>query len=304
MKPSTLALEDGAKIVYCVFERDCKDFSDESVITILCFNGAFFNILLWEEWVNRLLKEWRVPGVGLRIVLHDVRGSGEGQPSPNNKTDGRDQFTFDTYVDDAKFLLCHLNVKRNIISCGMAWGSRPAFVFATRFPEIVSGLILYDFSIGVSTTKEWSGAQKYGAKLAQEKRERLGIIEPIPDSKRITSHRDRQDCMKAMSATSKPKYGSPKNFADAVGLSSTAPLGYPVLIAVGEFDPNLIASPGGSKEIVQQLRLRQPSTELSILDATGHASVKGRPWLCASVAYDWIHRHVRVDNVNNCMSNL
>jgi len=229
-----------------------------------------------------------------------VRGSGESEPCERRKKEN-DQFTFDTYVEDAHYLLSQVADEKQIslFVCGMAWGSRPAFVYASKYAEKVSGLMLYDFSIGVSTSEAWSGAQKYGAKLAKEKRVRLGIIEPVANMEAITKHKSKKACMLAMAATSKVGYDSAEAFLKTVGLKEVESILYPIIMMMGEFDPNLIASPGGSKEMLKEFRDRKGVTQLAILDSTGHASVKARPLLCAKVALDFLHRSQYLHRVSS-----
>ena len=63
----------------------------------------------------------------------------------------------------------------------------------------------------------------------------------------------------------------------------------PTLVAMGEFDPNLVARPGGANEIVGALRPVLP-VELRIMEACGHASVLHRPTLVAMVLLDYLCR--------------
>ena len=62
------------------------------------------------------------------------------------------------------------------------------------------------------------------------------------------------------------------------------------LVATGEFDPNLVASPGGSREVVLHLQQRLPRAELAVLENTGHGSIAQRPTLCGRIFLEWATR--------------
>ena len=93
------------------------------------------------------------------------------------------------------------------------------------------------------------------------------------------THADRKMVAMAMHATSKPPYDNAPAF-----LKELEQLRIPhVLVATGEFDPNLVAEPGGSYEVVDRLRAARekedgfggaglPRTELNVMEATGHGA--------------------------------
>jgi len=251
----------------------------ESACTFLCFNGAF---LSYEQW--RVVAA-PLASAGARLLVHDVRGTGLSSAAPKD-VEGAEQFTFDRYADDAAALLSALNLLQRVVVWGMAWGARAALVFAARHPERTAALLAYDISVGVAAPIR--AAQRMGMLLARDKMKRQGIVEPANEAKDLTNrHLNQKLAEMAMHATSKAPYDSAETFMAA----TLGAVDCPILVALGEFDPNLVLSPGGAYEVVEKLQTRLPATELHILDATGHGSVNHRPLLCANVALDFVRRH-------------
>jgi pimeloyl-ACP methyl ester carboxylesterase len=210
---------------------------------------------------------------GVRCIAHDCRAVGNSKPTPKDVA-GSEQFTFDQYADDAVVLLDHLGIEA-AISWGVAWGSRPAVVFGIRHALRCAGVVMQDMSVGVSAGEGWRLAQTLGRVMAADKMKRLGIVEPAVPS--FTEHANRKMTAMAMHATSKAPYDAPDSFLaelDKLRVEN-------VLVATGEFDPNLVADPGGSYDVVARLQPRLPRAELIILENTGHGSVAQRPTLCA-----------------------
>ena len=210
---------------------------------------------------------------GVRCIAHDCRGVGQSKPTPKGVA-GSEQFTFDQYADDAVVLLDALGIE-TAISWGVAWGSRPAVVFGIRHPLRCAGVVMQDMSVGVSAGEGWRLAQTMGGVMAADKMKRLGIIEPVVPP--FSEHTNRKLTAMAMHATSKAPYDAPDSFLAELDKLCVAH----VLVATGEFDPNLVADPGGSYDVVARLQPRLPRTELAILENTGHGSVAQRPTLCA-----------------------
>lgn len=234
---------------------------------VLLFNGAFSNLGMWSQTIPLLAK------AGVRCIAHDCRGVGKSTPTPKDVA-GSEQFTFDQYADDAVVLLDALDIKTTIV-WGVAWGSRPAVVFGIRHPARCKGVVMQDMSVGVSAGEGWRLAQTMGRVMAEDKMKRLGIVEPVVPP--FAEHANRKLTAMAMHATSKAPYDVPDSFLtelDKLSISS-------VLVATGEFDPNLVADPGGSYQIVARLQPRLPRAELIILENTGHGSIAQRPTLCA-----------------------
>ena len=163
-----------------------------------------------------------------------------------------------------------------------------------------------DMSVGVSAGEGWRLAQTMGGVMAADKMARLGIVEP--ELAAYNHHENRKLASMAMHATSKAPYDAPETF-----LAELDKLRVPnVLVATGEFvssatplplrscrplrrplrgqDPNLVADPGGSHDVVARLQLNLPRAELMILENTGHGSVGQRPTLVGRSFLDWAQR--------------
>ena len=269
---SHLQLPDGAQLAYTVLAP-----SFTPTATILCFNGAFCNLYQYIFFAQELVK------AGVQCILHDCRGVGQSIPANRSNL----QFTFDQYIEDAEVLLNHLNISQ-VITIGMAWGSRPAFLFGTK-SKLSTGVALFDFSMGVSVSSEHRSAQIAGTKLSYHSRIRKGIVEPSflkPVVIEPRKHRHVKNCARAMAATSKAPFDTAESFAVAVGLDECT---VKVLLATGEYDINLIAK-GGTKEVFERLQEGRSETELCVLDNCGHGSIMARPILCSQVVLEWMTR--------------
>ena len=220
---------------------------------------------------------------GFRVIQHDVRGVGQSVAAARDVA-GSEQFTFDQFGLDACKLLDHLGIKQAYI-LGMAWGSRAAFVMGSQHPERVLGVALYDFSIGNSLVPEWSFAQKIGTTLAKQKLNMAGHAE---QPQAAWTHANKKMSAMAMHATSKAPYGSADTFTASMNLSGLDVAAVPILIATGEFDPNLVATPGGSVETLALLRGLGLDVTLSVMDSAGHVSFNHNARVCVDVFCAWV----------------
>lgn len=94
---------------------------------ILFIHGLSDNLMYWEVLTNSLKKDYNV----IRV---DLRGHGE---TPL----GDDDVTIEIYADDVKKLLDELNIgKVNIV--GFSLGGAVAQLFAVKYPEMLSSLVL------------------------------------------------------------------------------------------------------------------------------------------------------------------
>uniref|UniRef100_A0A7S4QP14 AB hydrolase-1 domain-containing protein n=1 Tax=Alexandrium monilatum TaxID=311494 RepID=A0A7S4QP14_9DINO len=246
--------------------------------SILAFNGAYCNTAQWRHAANL----WASAGV--RCILQDVRGSGESAAASLDEVRG--QFTFDRYCEDAAALLQHLGIDK-VVVVGMAWGARPALLFAARYPGTSEACVLYDLSLGNSLTTEHLGAQRYSLALARDKLARLGGLGEPPDTdKDFNRHADQHMAARAMAATSKKPYDDYLAFME-IAVDKVL---CPTLVAMGEFDPNLVVKEGGARTVVERMRQRLPGAELRVLEAAGHASVRSTPLQCARAALDFLRR--------------
>ena len=121
-----------------------------------------------------------------RVITPDTRGHGR---SPR----GTEPFTFDTFADDLKNLLCSLGIEKAHI-LGFSDGGNIAAVFALKYPQYVESLILNSANLSPAGLKK-SFLIKARAdylkccllphfiKKAQKRRELLHLMVKQPDIK-------------------------------------------------------------------------------------------------------------------------
>ena len=227
LQHETLELADGAKIGYAVTGPA------DAFYAVLCFNPGGANYIAWEIAAELLAAN------GVRCILHDCRGLGSSEPAPYSERDELDaQLHFDQYAADARALLTHLGALDNVVVCGSSWGARPAAATVAQLGDAVAAAILFDISFG----KAERPIQESGERLARDKCKRLGIVEPRVDFGKIAGAigpNGKKSVLTTM-ATAKPPYGEAQTFLETFLAGATCP----TLVAMGEFDPNLVARPG------------------------------------------------------------
>lgn len=109
---------------------------------VVFVHGAIVDHSQWDAQLDALADEYTT-------VAYDVRGHG--------RTGGSaiDSYDVDLFVDDLDTLLTALDLDRPVL-CGHSTGGCIAQVYAARYPERVSGLILADtFSPPLFDRSEW-----------------------------------------------------------------------------------------------------------------------------------------------------
>lgn len=225
---------------------------DPAAPALVLFSGASCNVGMWTPVLTKLAERFRV-------VRHDVRGTGRSRTDPDA------EYGLDRYADDAAAVLDAVAVERAVV-WGMAFGTRVALAFAARHPDRVHALALYDASVEAPDTE----AQREGAAGAKARRAELGLPEVVRD--RSWFRHDNDATARASLAAA---YREPDHSRYARSLPAR-----PVLIATGEFDPNL----GASRRLQQMI----PGSELRVMEAVGHGSVMQRPDLCLDVLFDFL----------------
>ena len=244
---------------------------------IIGFNAGFNNKHLWD------ITGAILANAGVAFIAHDIRGAGNSIPLPK-KNSGSEQFTFDQYAEDAAEVIHILNFSK-AIAWGTAWGSRAALVYAATQEKNCIGAILGDFSVGNSLDKEWPALQKMSHVLAQEKVQRLNLYEDnYIDEKKCHVHKWTLGSRLAMHATSKGIYKDAAKFS-AMALKRS--YNFPIVIYTGEFDPNLVANPGGSMEAYNTLKEMSNDVALIVPEACGHNMLQDRPKYVSEIALDF-----------------
>ena len=213
----------------------------EALPALLLWQPGSCKLRVWDQLVPKLLSRFRV----IRV---DLRGLGESSAAEDPDT----QYTFEQYAEDACKVLDHVGVSTCHV-WSQSWGSRPAMAFSALNPNRVVSAALYAANVDMPDVK----AQREGSKLATDKRRAEGIrATPPPEGFQIHQSPDAaQEAMKAM-----------RKFvlADVVGK-----LSMPILIATGEYDPNLTSS----RAIAESAE----NIELVELKNVGHNSILEHP---------------------------
>jgi pimeloyl-ACP methyl ester carboxylesterase len=196
------------------------------------------------------------------VIRHDIRGTGRSRST----TDA--EYGLDRYADDAAAILDALQVGTALV-WGMAFGARVALAFAARHADRTRALALYDASVEAPDTD----AQREGAARAKARRAELGIPE-VERDRAWFAHQDPDTLRLSLAAA----YRDPDHSRYASALTAM-----PVLIATGEFDPNLEAS--------RRLQKMIAGAELVVMDAVGHGSVMQRPDECLNVLFGFLASH-------------
>ncbi|HZU72305.1 MAG TPA: alpha/beta hydrolase [Acidimicrobiales bacterium] len=220
--------------------------------TLLLFSGARCNVGMWTPVLPALTERFRV-------VRHDIRGTGRSRAAEGA------EYGLDRYADDAAAVLDALGIDR-VLVWGMAFGTRVALAFGARHGGRTVALALYDASVEAPDAQ----AQRDGAAEAKARRAELGLAE-VERDRSWFEHDDDATLRVSLAAA----YRDPDHSRYAESLSPM-----PVLIATGEFDPNLGAS--------RRLREMIPGARLEVMEAVGHGSVMQRPELCLSILFDFL----------------
>lgn len=97
-----------------------------------------------------------------RIVLFDQRGAGRSTPSASNYSTSLAANTTEHLVLDIEALRAHLEIERWLV-WGASWGATLALVYADRFPERVSEIVLAAVTMTRPREIDWlyRGARRF-----------------------------------------------------------------------------------------------------------------------------------------------
>lgn len=225
----------------------------EGAPAILLWNGAACTTHMWDLVVPKLADRFRV-------IRFDVRGTGQSTPSASD-----DQYTFETYSEDAIKILKHFGYEETIV-WSMAWGSRAAVAYAALHPERVQLLALYDASVGRADVK----AQAEGRERAFKAQQEAGIpLIDRPDG--WNDNRDEVEMRMALSAAR-----AFENLAEQLPKITV-----PTLVCTGDCDPNLASS----RRIVEDIS----DATLEVMENVGHGSVLQRPDLTTEIFLNFVN---------------
>ncbi len=104
--------------------------SDKTKPPLMLLHGAWDNGLCWIPTANKLAEKYFV-------IMPDARGHGL------TETPKKVPFSFDVMADDVAFLIQKLNLKKPQI-IGHSMGANVTTLFASKYPDLVSKIILED----------------------------------------------------------------------------------------------------------------------------------------------------------------
>ncbi|MFX1508535.1 MAG: alpha/beta fold hydrolase [Promethearchaeota archaeon] len=113
---------------------------------IVFIQGAFVSSTMWEKQVKFFSNKFQT-------LIYDLRGHGKTGASTRKK------YSVDLYADDLIKLIDALKIDKPII-CGISLGGMIAQVFATKYPERLSALILVDTAATITLTR-WDYIMRY-----------------------------------------------------------------------------------------------------------------------------------------------
>lgn len=113
---------------------------------LVFIQGAFISATMWEKQVRYFSDRFQT-------VIYDLRGHGR-----TGATD-RKKYSVELYADDLVKLLDALKIHKPII-CGISLGGMIGQVFATKYPERLSALILADTAATITLTR-WDYIMRY-----------------------------------------------------------------------------------------------------------------------------------------------
>ena len=104
---------------------------------IVLIHGVTFDHTMWEPQISHFQERYRV-------LAYDVRGHG--------RSEGSDQhYTIDLLADDLRALLDHLHIEKPIV-CGLSMGGMIAQIFAAKYPDGLSALVIADSAESMALT--------------------------------------------------------------------------------------------------------------------------------------------------------
>ncbi|MFW9853763.1 MAG: alpha/beta fold hydrolase [Candidatus Thorarchaeota archaeon] len=113
---------------------------------LVFIHGAFVSSTMWNPQVAYFSKNYQT-------LVYDLRGHGRTGPSDKKK------YSVELYADDLAQLLSRLNIQKPIL-CGLSLGGMIAQVFATKYFERLSALIVSDTAVTITLAK-WDYVVRY-----------------------------------------------------------------------------------------------------------------------------------------------
>lgn len=232
-------------------------------------HGAFVSSSMWKPQEDFFSKNFQT-------FIFDIRGHGKTGPSSLKK------YTVEVYADDLFKLLNTCNIDKPVI-CGLSLGGMIAQVFAAKYPDRLSALILADTAATITLTR-WDYIMRYlvgpkwlmllslrmiGVKrfirfsfwLAKftRSKEWIGNEEIIEYEKSEMLQLDKKEYLKI--------FGSLYDFK----LQELSQISVPTLVLNGEHEPKSIF------KHAEKIKSLVPNCEIDIIKNAGHTSNMENP---------------------------
>lgn len=227
---------------------------DSSNASLLLWPPGSSTVRVWDHLIPHLSSRFHV-------VRIDVRGYGQSTVDDLHE----EQFQFDQYARDARFVLNSLGIEETHV-WSQSWGTRAAIVFCAQNNEFVKSAALYAANLDLPDVP----AQRQGTRDAAAERESLGIEAASPPIG-FNEHRDAEAAQLTASALRKIQL---VNVIDELTM--------PVLIGTGSHDPNLKSS----RVIAERL----PNAHLVEFEHVGHNAILEHPILALNTFLDFHDR--------------
>ena len=219
----------------------------------LLVHGFPFDRRMWRRQIDAL--------PGLRLILPDLRGHGESEPTPP-------PYTLVDLAEDLRQILDHLAIEQVILG-GLSMGGYIAFAFAARYPERLRALLLLDTHPKADPPEVRQGRAETAARARQQ-----GVAALVPEltERFVKGHDiepDKVALIRQMIASTSVEGMVGSLTAMAARPDSTpilASITCPTLIVVGTEDQ--ITPPAMAREMQAAI----PGAELVEIPGAGHLS--------------------------------
>ena len=105
---------------------------------LVLIQGAFVSSTMWKPQIELFSKEYQV-------IVYDIRGHGQTGPTDAKK------YSLELFADDLHALLDKLEIQKPVI-CGLSLGGMIGQVYAIKYPDDLSALILADTAVSMTLT--------------------------------------------------------------------------------------------------------------------------------------------------------
>jgi pimeloyl-ACP methyl ester carboxylesterase len=231
-------------------------------VPLVCLHGYPLNRHIWDPQLMGLSD-------AVRVLAPDLRGHGESQVLPG-------PYSMDLLAEDINNFLDALEIREQIVLCGLSMGGYVAFAFFRWYPQRVKGLVLTATRAGADTLEGKAGRDQAIA-LALESGV-PAVIEDMPSKLLSTESYKRNPKLVAtvkaimQSSSLEGILGDLKGMRERPDSTPTLPdIDVPTLIIHGANDPIIpLAESRAMQDTI-------PNSELEIIPGAGHLPNMEKP---------------------------